>query len=595
MKKISQKDIDHIIDNIDIVDLVSEYVKLEKRGKNYIGLCPFHNEKTPSFSVSQEKKIAHCFGCGSGGNIFQFLSQLENITYNQAIVKLGNRLGLELEDKDNKKISYDFNNKYDIMYYSYQLIADYYNYILLNTSEAETALKYLLERGITKESIKFFNIGYAPKNNIALEFFKKNNIDLNICVEAGLINKSENKLYSDVFNDRITFPIKDDKDRIVAFSGRTMSNEKSIPKYYNTQETEIFEKRKILYNFSNARSFAIKENNIILCEGYMDVISAYQHGVKNVVALMGTNIDDKLLNNILNISNKIILSLDNDDAGIEATIKIGNKLLEKTDNIFKIKFINGKDIDEFIKNSKNKNEDFSFLEYTKNNIEHFLQFKIDYYSNTSKNNIDKKLNYKNEILENISFINDQALKDILVKYLADSFSIEKTILLNELKTYKKHKRNNTIKNYNHINLYKNIEYDKKMCKLFKYFFNSKQLFLENYNEIEDFDFENSLFNNLFENLIVYYNNYSQFKIHKFISNITNQELIKLATYIDNEDFLIEENPTIHTIKDYIEYFKRKHTLNNSLETIKENLKNAVGQADLNTQIDLLIKLTKYKK
>ena len=177
MAKISKQDIDYIFENIDIVSLVSEYIKLEKRGQNYLGLCPFHNEKTPSFTVSPDKKIAHCFGCGKGGNIFQFISLIENITYNQAIVKLGTRLGLNLESNERKEVSYDLNNELDSMYYGHLLLADYYNYILLNTKEAEGALKYLLDRGLSIDVITYFNLGYAPRdNNIALDFLKSNDL-----------------------------------------------------------------------------------------------------------------------------------------------------------------------------------------------------------------------------------------------------------------------------------------------------------------------------------------------------------------------------------------------------------------------------------
>ena len=356
MAKISKQDIDYIFDNIDIVSLVSEYVKLEKRGQNYLGLCPFHNEKTPSFTVSPEKKIAHCFGCGKGGNIFQFVSLIENITYNQAIAKLGTRLGLDLESNDNKEASYDLNNEIDIMYYGHRLLADYYNYILLNTKEAEDALKYLLERGLNKDVIKHFNLGYAPRdNNIALNFFYSNNINLDLMVEAGLLGKNDSGDYYDVFKDRVMFPIKNDQNQVVAFSGRTMSTDKNVPKYYNTHETKIFEKRKVLYNFSDARSFIAKENEVILCEGYMDVIKAHQNGMKNTVALMGTNIDNNKLKELLSLVKKITLSLDNDEAGSKAQIEIGNRIIQTTDNVYKLKFSGAKDLDEFLteKNSKN--------------------------------------------------------------------------------------------------------------------------------------------------------------------------------------------------------------------------------------------------
>ena len=408
MARISKQDIDYIFDNIDIVSLVSEYVKLEKRGQNYLGLCPFHNEKTPSFTVSPEKKIAHCFGCGKGGNIFQFVSLIENITYNQAIVKLGARLGLNIESKVNLEANYDLNNELDIMYYGHMLLADYYNYILLNTKEAEEALNYLLNRGLSIEVIKHFNLGYAPRdNNIALNFFNSNNINLDLMVEAGLLGKNENGIYYDVFKDRVMFPIKNNQNQVVAFSGRTMSSDKSVAKYYNTHETKIFEKRTVLYNFSDARAFIAKENEVILCEGYMDVIKAHQNGIKNAVALMGTNIDNNKLKEILSLVRKVTLSLDNDDAGSKAQIEIGNRIIQSTDNVYKLKFSGAKDLDEFLCDKNSKNQDFDAINYVKNNKEHFINYKIEYCKNDSKSNIEQRIKYKNELLKNIAYIEDE--------------------------------------------------------------------------------------------------------------------------------------------------------------------------------------------
>ena len=433
MARISKQDIDYIFDNIDIVSLVSEYVKLEKRGQNYLGLCPFHNEKTPSFTVSPEKKIAHCFGCGKGGNIFQFVSLIENITYNQAIAKLGTRLGLDIESNDNKEASYDLNNELDIMYYGHRLLADYYNYILLNTKEAEDALKYLLDRGLSEDVIKHFNLGYAPRdNNIALNFFNSNKINLDLMVEAGLLGKNDNGDYYDVFKDRVMFPIKNNQNQVVAFSGRTMSSDKSVPKYYNTHETKIFEKRTVLYNYSDARSFIAKENEVILCEGYMDVIKAHQNGMKNAVALMGTNIDNNKLKEVLSLVKKITLSLDNDEAGSKAQIEIGNRIIQTTDNVYKLKFSGAKDLDEFLTEKNTKNPDFDVENYLRNNKEHFINYKIEYCKNDSKSNIEQRIKYKNEILVNIAYVEDESLKYILLTNLAEEFGIERQVLLKEL-------------------------------------------------------------------------------------------------------------------------------------------------------------------
>lgn len=600
MKKISQNDIDYILDNIDIVNLVSEYVKLTKRGKNYIGLCPFHNEKTPSFTVSPDKKISHCFGCGGGGNIFQFLSQIENITYNQAIVKLGSRLGLDLEDSS-KKVSYNLDDRTDVMYYANNLIADYYNYILLNTNEAQAALNYLLERGLTLDTIKYFNLGYAPgKNNVAVEFFRSNNVSLDIAVDAGIIGKStDREEYYDIFKDRVIFPIKDDKSRVVAFSGRTMSEEKTVAKYYNTHETEIFEKRRVLYNLSDARQFINKENDVILCEGYMDVIRSHQEGVKNVVALMGTNIDEYKIQELLNISGKITLALDNDDAGRDATINIGNKILNKTDNVYKLTFSSKKDIDEFLKYKVEKNSDFDFSNYILQNKCHFLEFKMDYFQERTKNNIEQKINAKNEILRNLSYVQDASLRDIILSNLSESFSISRNILLRELTELGINKRreitdNLSISHYS-TSIYKQVNYDKKLCTLFKYFFSDRNILLTFYDDLDGCDFGDSRFNKLLDNLIIYYNNYQFFQIHKFINNIVDVEIKTLVTYIDDSNFLVEDNPSEDVIRDYINYFIEKSDQQVTVSTIKDNLKNAIIEADYDTQLTILKQLKKFKK
>ena len=596
MARISKQDIDYIFDNIDIVSLVSEYVKLEKRGQNYLGLCPFHNEKTPSFTVSPEKKIAHCFGCGKGGNIFQFVSLIENITYNQAIAKLGTRLGLDIESNDNKEASYDLNNELDIMYYGHRLLADYYNYILLNTKEAEDSLKYLLDRGLSEDVIKHFNLGYAPRdNNIALNFFNSNKINLDLMVEAGLLGKNDNGDYYDVFKDRVMFPIKNNQNQVVAFSGRTMSSDKSVPKYYNTHETKIFEKRTVLYNYSDARSFIAKENEVILCEGYMDVIKAHQNGMKNAVALMGTNIDNNKLKEVLSLVKKITLSLDNDEAGSKAQIEIGNRIIQTTDNVYKLKFSGAKDLDEFLTEKNTKNPDFDVENYLRNNKEHFINYKIEYCKNDSKSNIEQRIKYKNEILVNIAYVEDESLKYILLTNLAEEFGIERQVLLKELGKVNVKRKKAAVEWVVPTNpelLFRTTNYDKKMCKLFKYFFVDRSLFVEKYNDLEKCQFPQETFVNLMDYLVIYYNNNLEFHIHKFIHSIDDDEVVRLATYIDETDFLIEENPTADVVGDYIIYFSNKEM---TLKEIKDRLRVAIQEMDTETQKELLLKLKKYKK
>lgn len=595
MVKISQKDIDFILDTLDIVDLISEYIKLEKKGRNYLGLCPFHNERTPSFTVSREKKIFHCFGCNKGGNVFQFLSQIENITYAQAVSKLASRFGIKIEEKES--FEYDITNKKDSMYYAYILLADYYNYILLNTAEASIALKYLLNRGLSLQTIKEFNIGYAPSNNdSAVSFLEKYNFNMSYAVAAGVIKES-NKKYCDVFNDRIIFPIRDDSGKIVAFSGRTLSKEKDIAKYYNTHETEIFEKKNILFNLSNSRPYIRKKKEIMLSEGYMDVISSYQENVKNIVGLMGTNIDNSKIDKISQIADKFILALDNDSAGIEATIKIGDKLLLKSDNVYKLVFSGSKDIDEFVSEKRKKGIDFDFNDYIEKNIVHYIEYKIDYYKNSIKN-LQEKIKCKDLLLKNISVIKDIALKDILLSQLSEKFLIDKKILLKDILLISNNNFQSEDKFLNNSDIfyyYDKGHFNKKICKLFKYFFVSRDNFLLVYRKLENFKFENNIFNMLLKNLVTYYNNYNIFYIHKFINIVEDDEIINLVEYIENNNFFINEEVDLLNIEEYVNLVKNEEIQSKNVENIKDNLKFAIVESDFKKQLALLDKLKKYKK
>ena len=391
------------------------------------------------------------------------------------------------------------------------------------------------------------------------------------------------------------FPIKNNQNQVVAFSGRTMSMDKSVAKYYNTHETKIFEKRTVLYNFSDARSFIAKENEVILCEGYMDVVKAHQNGIKNAVALMGTNIDNNKLKEILSLVKKVTLSLDNDEAGSKAQIEIGNRIIQSTDNVYKLKFSGAKDLDEFLSDKNSKNQDFDAINYVKNNKEHFINYKIEYCKNDSKSNIEQRIIYKNELLKNIAYIEDESLKYILLTNLAEEFEIERQVLLRELgqvNVQRKQAAVEWVAPTSPQQLFRLTNYDKKVCKLFKYFFVDRALFIEKYNDLEKCSFPQEVFVNLMDYLVIYYNNNLEFHIHKFVHSIEDEEVVRLATYIDETDFLIEENPTSEVVSDYINYFSNKQI---TLEEIKERLRVAIQEMDVETQKELLLQLKKYKK
>ncbi|EHS05441.1 putative DNA primase [Staphylococcus lugdunensis VCU139] len=285
--RIEQSVINEIKEKTDILDLVSEYVKLEKRGRNYIGLCPFHDEKTPSFTVSEDKQICHCFGCKKGGNVFQFTQDIKDISFVEAVKELGARVNINVDigtPSETPQIASD-----DLkMIEMHELMQTYYQYALLKTVEGEEALNYLKQRGFTDELIQQRGIGYAPDNaHFCLDFLTKNDYDIELAYEAGLLSRNEeNFSYYDRFRDRIMFPLNNAQGRIVGYSGRTYRNQE--PKYLNSPETPIFQKRRLLYNLDYARKRIRKNDEVILLEGFMDVIKSDAAGLKHVVASMGT-------------------------------------------------------------------------------------------------------------------------------------------------------------------------------------------------------------------------------------------------------------------------------------------------------------------
>jgi DNA primase len=285
---------DELIEKIqrtsDIVDVISEYVQLKKQGRNYFGLCPFHGEKSPSFSVSADKQIFHCFGCGAGGNVFSFLMQHEGYTFIEAAQHLADKENIELPTLAPSEKTTSVSKDTEKMIAAHELLKKFYHHLLVNTKEGQHAFDYLLNRGFTKEVIDEFEIGYALDSwDFIAKFLVKRGYDASLMEEAGLLVKKNNSDdYFDRFRNRIMFPIMDHQGMTIAFSGRVLGDEK--PKYLNSPETKIFNKSKLLYNFHRARVHIRKNQQVILFEGFSDVISSTRSGVEQAIATMGTSL-----------------------------------------------------------------------------------------------------------------------------------------------------------------------------------------------------------------------------------------------------------------------------------------------------------------
>lgn len=329
-EKIHEQLIEQIRSQTDIVDLISEYVQLTKRGRNWFGLCPFHGEKTPSFSVSIDKQIFHCFGCNAGGNVYTFLMEIENITFQEAVKRLGERIGIHVDIQSDsiQKNNEVYTSKEQKMIEAHEFAAQMFHHFLMNTEDGERALNYLLKRGFTKEHIETNGIGWSlPNWNTLTTVLEKKGYSLNDMVQCGLIVQSENgNQYFDRFRGRIMFPIRDEFGKIIAFSGRAIDNLENEPKYLNSPESPIFKKSEILFNLHKARTSIRKKRQVILMEGFMDVLAANQGGLFNAVATMGTSLTEQHITKIKRLVNNVILCYDGDNAGWEATKRAAEML-----------------------------------------------------------------------------------------------------------------------------------------------------------------------------------------------------------------------------------------------------------------------------
>ena len=368
MFHIDEAEINHIRENADIVEIVSSYIPLTQKGKNYFGVCPFHEDHSPSMSVSREKGIYKCFSCGATGNVFKFVGDYENINFAEAVKRVADKIGLSL--KSTIKIQKEKKNEieYKVMELSSLLFQNN-----LITKEGEQARTYLEQRGLNEEAIKDFQIGLSLEKNQLYEFLHQKKYEDQMLYQLGLTNQSNGNNY-DIFIQRIMFPIHNANGEVVGFTGRIYLPESSPPKYLNSKETIIFKKGNILFNYHRAKDAIRLKKQIILVEGNMDAIRMYHSGFKNTIALMGTSLTTTQIGLLKKLRAPILLMLDNDDAGNIATYQIGTLLEKENIPISVVRLSGEKDPDEYII----KNGVDAMEENLKNAIS-FLDFKITYY------------------------------------------------------------------------------------------------------------------------------------------------------------------------------------------------------------------------
>ncbi len=418
--RIPEETIQQIKKGVDITEVIGDYMQLKKQGRNFFGLCPFHGENSPSFSVSPEKQIYHCFGCGAGGNAFTFLMEIDQIPFQEAASRLAERAGVALDISISDQAYTSQTNEHADLYEAHELMAKFYRHLLLNTSEGSEALRYLHNRGFTGEDIDRFQIGWSlPQNDFALNILQKRGFNLERMELAGLLIKQEETgRFYDRFRGRIMFPLHDEKGKAVGFSGRSL--EDIQPKYLNSPETPIFHKSSLLYHFSAARAAIKKQKQFLLFEGFADVISAVRAGFQQSVAVMGTALTEEHIQQLKRVSGQAVICYDGDKAGMNAAFKAANMLAAHEISVKVMVFPDGLDPDEFIQ----KKGAEAFAAYIKDSSLTLMAFKMEYLKR-GKNLRDEaqKFRYIEEVLTEIAGLKKAVERDHYLRRLADEFSL----------------------------------------------------------------------------------------------------------------------------------------------------------------------------
>ena len=436
---IDRATVDKILDSAEIVDVISDFVSLKRRGANYIACCPFHNEKTPSFSVSPSKGIFKCFGCGKAGSVVTFIMEHEQMTYVEALKYLGKKYGIEVHESEETPEDAAQRLKHESLLVVSEFAQKFFSDTMFFTQTGKTVgLSYFRDaRGFSDETIKKFGLGYAPdpKKNFGDDKIQtltlaaqKAGYKKEFLLGTGLCFERSDGSLSDKFYDRVMFPIHSISGRVIAFGGRTLLNDKSVAKYVNSPETEIYHKSNVLYGIFQAKSAIAKQQKCYLVEGYADVISMHQAGIENVVASSGTSLTQGQIRLIKRFTNKITVLYDGDAAGIKASIRGIDMLLEEGMEVKVALIPEGHDPDDFAR-SHSYSEIVDFLDKSETD---FIDFKYELLSKDIAKDPIRKAELIREIVRTISLIPDQIVRMVYIEQSARKLDVKQEIMVQEV-------------------------------------------------------------------------------------------------------------------------------------------------------------------
>lgn len=557
MSKPSYEEILDIQRKINIVDIVRDYVPLIQRGKNYFGICPFHDDHNPSMSVSNEKQMYKCFVCGAAGNVFNFVKDYEKISYYEAVKKVADKVGINVSI--DTKINNSSSTKYADQFEIYDIANKFYQNNL-NTSLGKIARSYLKKRNIDEEIIKKFQIGLSLNDNNLTKLLQKKGFSDDLLVKSGISVRRSNNVY-DIYRDRIMFPLWDINGKTIGFSGRIYEgNDQS--KYINTMETDIFKKGCLLYNYDNARESILKNDQIIIVEGFMDVIRLYTIGVYNVVASMGTAITSDQVNLIRKLTKNVILMFDGDSAGEKAT----NSFVEVSKNIdFDIKIIRleeNLDPDDYIL-KKGKDKMLDHLLHPKTLFDYKI---IKMKDKLNFDNPEDVSSFVSAITNELSNINDDVVLELEIKKISKLTGVSVDLIKSKIK--KKEVKKEAPKKIIKKNI-KETKYDKASKRILYNMINHNNIILYFYNNLsylpDDID------RKLASEIVLFYKKYQSFNLLDFITYLEdNSELVKRVSEIDSLN--LNDNYTMEEIDEYFDTI-REYSKNKQIKELSEKLKN----------------------
>ncbi|CAJ1227681.1 DNA primase [Levilactobacillus zymae] len=432
MAKIPEDVIETVRTATNIADVVGQYVQLKKSGKNLFGLCPFHEERTPSFSVSEDKQIFHCFSCGRGGNVFKFLMELEHVSFREAVVKVADFSHVDLDTEYREEANAPaVDSKTGQLIDLHEQAAKLYHHILVNTEMGQPALDYLHQRGLTDATIEQYQLGFAPGQRLLKPFFDQRQADYQLLRQSGLFIENTQGELRDRFTERVMFPLRNASGHVAAFSGRVLKKTEDQPKYLNSPETALFTKSRLLFNFDLARPAIRQAGEVTLFEGYMDVISAAQAGVLNGIASMGTSLTTEQIYAIERTTDKINVCYDGDTPGQRATQRAIGLLQQHSHlQVSVIQLPEGQDPDEY----RRAHGDEAFQQVMQSAKETPIRFQLRYLRRDRALDTDsERLAYLNDVMPLLAQVSEPVALDLYLNQLANEFQLDKSALVAQLK------------------------------------------------------------------------------------------------------------------------------------------------------------------